>query len=272
MAERGVIMAIPGPIGKFDGDQFVQQIDQFTNTISGVGVDLDKGNTLLNTAAASLNEFVNSMQKESHSLDEKEVEWMATSLLKLHNAVNELSKHPSKIENPNQYKTLMLNLNKLFNKTLKGLMLDPKFAKAKISVKDNALVNRVFNRMLSSVCSDAHEEVIGQERLPGALPNLIARNLLKGKNISPQELKVFKEKINQISSALYPITLLSASLDPKAPVPSVEQESKELAKDLRQFTWEYKHQFGERATTGWSDEFFGKCLKTIWETKRQQKE
>ena len=254
----------------FNEDQFLSQINQFVNLIPKIEEDAKESQKILKKALKSLNTYVDSVQGQNHQLQTKEVAWIGASLYKLHSALPELRDKSRQLGNPNELKLILKDFDKLFNTTLAALLTDPRFANFRIEEKELPLAKQVFDQMLTSICSDAHEEVVGQERPPGALPRMIARGvLISQRNPSTTQKDIFIERIHKIASALYPMALLSASLDSKASVPPLEMEESELLKDQHQFIREQTSQFGVRAVKVWSAEFFGSCLKTMWDKKRE---
>jgi len=124
-------------------------------------------------------------------------------------------------------------------------------------------ISFLFDIMLKSILSDIKEEVVGQERPPGSIPRML--NLaFKKKYKAEMDLPMQK-----VAADLYPIALIVASLDGKAPLPSIQQESAALARDKVQFISEYKSQFGKNCSLHWlKTPLFGILLKQAWQERR----
>ncbi len=111
----------------------------------------------------------------------------------------------------------------------------------------------VFEKMLEVILADAYEEVVGQERQPGAIASII-KNQLKVSNPDAY-------------ADLYPVALLSAYHDESVSIPT-ENVKHHLTKDITQFKEEFKSQFPNANRTNWNA-MFGDCLAEVW--KKQTK-
>ncbi len=107
----------------------------------------------------------------------------------------------------------------------------------------------IFERMLEVILSDVEEEVVGQERQPEAIPKLVKTNK------KPEEY-----------ADLYPLALLAASFDARAPKPATGSIESALRHDVETFREEFKSQFPRANRTQW-EAMFGPCLKQVWTTK-----
>jgi hypothetical protein len=261
-----MMMSESSPV--FNDKQFLTEINQIVSLLPEIEKDSKQSQEVIHHALETIKGFVKSMEDQPRTLNKHEVTWIGISLLKLHKAFPGLINKSKEFKDPHDFNGLIKEFNKLFNTTLKALLSDPRFADMHIENKDLPFVKHVFNEMLFSIRSDAHEEVIGQERPMGSLPSMILTGMLQKRNLAVQEQKELREKVRQVASALYPIAILSATADSKSPVPSKEQEQRALMRDERQYVREYESQFGTTAKKLWSSEFFNKCLQAMWENRR----
>jgi hypothetical protein len=264
----GVIaMTVKNHGDAFNENQILRQIDQFVSLVPHIKKNNRESQKILLSAMESLNKYAQSTQ--GHQLNTREVAFLGASLFKLHSALPRLKKF-NKVGSSDQLKKLYADFDKLFYMTLIVLLKDPRFAAIKIDWNDLPLAKRVFDEMLGSICSDAHEEVVGQERTPGALPTMIAKKILLKSKADDYRKQVLTERIHTLAAALYPMAIVSATLDSKAQIPTREQEYDALNRDKSQFDKEFKSQFGARTVNIWSLDFFGNCLQTMWEKKREK--
>lgn len=122
----------------------------------------------------------------------------------------------------------------------------------------------IFETMVQSILTNVEEEVVGQERMPGAMLRIVEKAI-------PFEVDIEGlEKIRKTAALLYPLALLAASFDPRAKIPLVEVQEELLKHDMNQFDNEYKCQFRRHCSDLWSPEKFAECLKYVWEARRKE--
>lgn len=124
-----------------------------------------------------------------------------------------------------------------------------------------------FDEMLRAILTDVHEEVVGQERIPGVIPRIVKNNL-----ISKYNLNVNLEEISQITAHFYPIALLAAVNDSRVKLPQREGQLIHLKRDMEQFVKEYRSQFGKNCSPAWvNGEEFAKSLLQVWTNLREER-
>lgn len=126
----------------------------------------------------------------------------------------------------------------------------------------------IFNCMLNSILPDAFEEVIGQERKRGVLPELINSALEKKQIENTPELK-------KMAAALYPLALLACYFGKNVKIPS--KNIKKLAgNDAHAFVEEYKGQFKNKISDDradiWTEKFMKECLEKVWALVEEKRE
>ncbi len=264
----------------FDSNSLIRNIDQFIEDIPDLQNKAEEGEMLLKIASEALNSLNESINEVKRPLSEREVQTLATVLYKLNRCQKELvSKRGLFKEKMNEFNNIGKQYTSTINNALKLIFNDKSISGIDLKEEDVPLASLIFKLTLISIRSDAHEEVIGQERNPGAIPKMLTNQIFPGgttRTETPQRVSRRRavappqnpmlNKINEIAGVLYPLVLLSAHLDPRAPVPTESKEAESLEHDKEQFRREYQSQFGK--VKGWSKEFFGKCLQAIWQERR----
>ena len=218
----------------FNPNALIDNINQFMNDIPDLQNKAKEAEMLLKIASESLKSLAESIKEVNRPLSKREVQTLAMILYKLNKCQNELvSKNDFFKENINEFYNIGQQYISTVNNALKLIFNDKSISRIDLEEGDVPLASQIFNLTLSSIRSDAYEEVIGQERMPGAITRMLANKVLfkkttrterprsvtrRGAAPAPQAPQV--KKINEIASTLYPLALLSAHLDPQAPVPS----------------------------------------------------
>lgn len=102
----------------------------------------------------------------------------------------------------------------------------PKDAKPKV-------VSGVFNIVMDLIHYDAHEEVVGQERPIGAIPAQVVKLMQEKTNTELSSKN--KNMIKQLAAQLYPIALLSITMDPTTKIPDKNIEMDRLFRTAHNF-------------------------------------
>lgn len=127
---------------------------------------------------------------------------------------------------------------------------------------------QIFKVMYDSIMLGVEEEVVGQERRPGAFFSLLQQ---KG------QVEV-TTRTKKLAAFLYPIALLCATKSPVAKIPKKSNEQEFLDQDVRQFENEYNFLFRSMGKNnrlfnykdkGWTPDLFCGCLKRVWKSKRE---
>lgn len=234
-------------------DVALNRVNTLADFVSKPDHDKKSEQKLINEAHQAIKIANNTLKETEHKLTDKEICAISSILYKL-NTINATIKKTS-----DENGKILNTIQQIMFSTLE--LVSPGKQK-----EDIALAGYVFNEMLDSIRSDAHEEIVGQERPPQAIPRMIAQKMV-GPRADIKIRQAAQAKITKVGADLYPVALLAASLDPNARIPSRENEEASLKKDARQFEKELISQFG-KGSSKWTSEEFTNCLKRIWDIKR----
>lgn len=205
-------------------------------------------------AMMRMSRIFNAYKRKPFNLEENSITSVSKLVFDLHlSKVDALSNK----ENAKEYAKVAKSVEQCLSKTL--AVFYPEADKTQIKIG-----GLIFEEMVQSILTDVQEEVVGQERMPGAIPRLVERNLKFKHGIEGSE------EIRKTAALLYPIALLAASYDPKVRIPSLISQDEQLHRDMYQFENEYRSQFGGYCSDLWTPDKFGDSLKRVWEARRKQ--